>query len=244
MKMQRQSKIHSLGYLSVIMPVYNERKTIEGIIERVKAVPLPKEIIIVDDFSTDGTREGLGAIKDSEVKVLYHRQNQGKGSAIRTALAQVQGDIVIIQDADLEYDPGDYPRLLQPIIEGKTDVVYGSRFLGEKFKLFGRGKTSLPHHYLGNRLLTIMTNLLYFRRITDMETGYKVFRSETIKSISLRCRRFDFEPEITAKLLKKGCRILELPINYRPRSFKEGKKINWVDGLAAAYYLVKYRFLD
>lgn len=235
--------------VSVIMPVYNERNTIAEIIRKVKNTNIPQQIIIVDDFSTDGTREILKTIVDEgdsniKITILFHEQNQGKGSAIKTGIAKVTGDIIIIQDADLEYDPNDYYKLLQPIKENETNVVYGSRFLEGKFKLLGKNKISLPFHYLGNKFLSFLTRVLYFRRITDLETGYKVFRTDIIKNLDLKCQRFEFEPEITAKLIKRGFKIEEIPINYYPRDFDQGKKINWVDGLKAGYYLIKYRFRE
>lgn len=229
--------------LSIIMPVYNEKATILKIIEKVKkakTLDFTKEIIVVDDFSKDGTREILKKIKDKRLKLIYHEKNKGKGSAIRTGLRQATGDIILIQDADLEYDPNDYEKLLKPIVENKTKVVYGSRFevirknLSKMYKL----------HYIGNLFLTFLTNILYGVKITDMETCYKVFRKEVLNGINLKATRFDFEPEITAKLLKKGYKIHEVPINFYGRKFDEGKKITWVDGIKAVYYLVKYRIMD
>jgi len=225
------------------MPVYNEEKTILKIINKVKNVKIKnitKEIIIVDDFSTDNTRKILSKLKDRSIKVIYHQKNRGKGSAIRTALKHVTGDLITIQDADLEYDPAEYQRLLKPIIEGKTKVVYGSRL--ETIRKNLRNMYKL--HYIGNAFLTLMTNVLYGTKITDMETCYKVFRKEVIKDIKLRAKRFDFEPEITAKILKKGYRITEIPIGFVGRTFSEGKKITWKDGIKALFYLVKYRFTD
>ena len=229
--------------LSIIIPVYNEKATILKILEKVKkakALSLVKEIIMVDDFSEDGTRDILKKIKDKNIRVVYHEKNKGKGSAIRTGLMQATGDITLIQDADLEYDPNDYEKLLKPIVDNKTKVVYGSRFeiitknLSKMYKL----------HYLGNLFLTFLTNILYGARITDMETCYKVFRKEVIDGINLKATRFDFEPEITAKILKKGYKIHEVQINFYGRKFDEGKKITWVDGVKAVFYLVKYRVLD
>ena len=233
--------------LSIIIPVYNEKNTILKVIKKVKNIKtrnIKKELIVVDDFSTDNTRDILKRLNDKTVKVLYHKKNMGKGAAIRTAIAHSTGDIIAIQDADLEYEPANIVKLLQPILNGNADVVYGSRFLGKKLSLFGSGKTMYPHHWIGNRGLTLITNILYFTSITDMETGYKVFKREVIKNINLKANRFDFEPEITAKILKKGYKIKEVPIDFTPRSFKEGKKITWKDGLKAAYYLLKYRFFD
>ena len=229
--------------LSIIIPAYNEEKTISEIIRRVKNVKLngiAKEIVIVDDASTDSTKKILDGISDKSIKVVHHKKNMGKGSAIRTALNYTTGDIILIQDADLEYNPEEYPKLLEPIIGGKFDVVYGSRLEAIKKNI----KNMYKLHYLGNMFLTLMTNILYGTKITDMETGYKVFRKEVIKGIKLRARRFDFEPEITAKILKKGYKITEVPIGFAGRKFDEGKKITWRDGVKALYYLIKYRFSD
>jgi len=221
--------------LSVVIPVYNERKSLLEIIQRVQSVPIEKEIILVDDFSTDGTRELLRSLDPRKFKVLYHERNQGKGAALRTGFQQAAGQFVIVQDADLEYDPNDYPKLLQPILDGRADVVYGSRFSGLR-----RNMTSL--HTLGNLLLTWITNAFYRTSITDMETCYKLFRRETIQGIRIECNRFNFEPEVTAKILKRGLRIVEVPISYSGRSFSEGKKITWRDGFSAVWALIKYRF--
>ena len=229
--------------LTVIIPVYNEEKSILEVINRVKNVKLneiEKEIIIVDDFSTDSTKELLEKLKDSRIKIFFHQKNQGKGTAIRTALKHATGDIILIQDADLEYDPIEYEKLLKPIIENETKVVYGSRLNAIKKNL----KKMYKLHYLGNLFLTIMTNILYGTKITDMETGYKVFRREVIENMNLKAKRFDFEPEITAKILKKGYKITEVPIGFKGRKFNEGKKITWKDGIKALYYLIKYRFTD
>jgi len=223
--------------LSVVIPVYNERKSLLEIIQRVQSVPIEKEIILVDDFSTDGTRELLRSLDPRKFKVLYHERNQGKGAALRTGFQQAAGQFVIVQDADLEYDPNDYPKLLQPILDGRADVVYGSRFSGLR-----RNMTSL--HTLGNLLLTWITNAFYRTSITDMETCYKLFRRETIQGIRIESNRFNFEPEVTAKILKRGLRIVEVPISYSGRSFSEGKKITWRDGFSAVWALIKYRFTD
>ena len=228
--------------LYILIPVYNERATILEILDRVQEAPLPKvidekEIIAVDDGSTDGTRELLSQVEQQGVSVLYHEHNQGKDAAIRTALARATGDIIIIQDADLEYDPRDYAQLVQPIVEGRAKVVYGSRFLGPRMAM-------MFWHMLGNSALTLMTNILYDAILSDMETGYKAFRADVIKAIPLHSRRFDFEPEVTAKVLKRGHRIFEVPISYYGREYREGKKISWKDGVVAVWTLFKYRFVD
>ncbi len=224
--------------LSVIMPVYNEKDTIQEILGQVRAVNLAEEIIIVDDGSTDGTRDLL---KQEEAQpgtiVIYHNCNQGKGAAVRTGFDRATGDILLIQDADLEYDPRDYPLLIRPIVEGRVKVVYGSRFLGPR-------KAMLFWHMLGNKFLTLLTNVLYNTILSDMETCYKAFRADVIKGMPLRSHRFEFEPEITAKVLKRGYRIFEVPISYYGREYNEGKKISWRDGPKAAWTLIKYRFVD
>ncbi len=228
--------------LSIIIPIYNEKSTILEILGRVAEVPLPKgiaekEIIAVDDGSDDGTRDLLPQMEKSGVTVLRHEQNRGKGAAISTALQHATGDIVIIQDADLEYDPRDYPQILQPIVEGRVKVVYGSRFLGPRMAMFF-------WHMLANKLLTFMTNILYDAILSDMETGYKAFRADVLKNIPLRARRFDFEPEVTAKVLKRGNRIYEVPISYFGREYREGKKIGLKDAFIAVWTLLKCRFVD
>ncbi|HEU5438654.1 MAG TPA: glycosyltransferase family 2 protein [Ktedonobacterales bacterium] len=224
--------------LSVIIPVYNERKTIAEVIRRVEEQPFEKEIIVVDDCSTDGTREFLRESTWPEnVHIYFHDRNQGKGAGIRTALRYVAKDIIIIQDADLEYNPSDFGVVLRPILDGVADVVYGSRFLGIH-------RSFMLHHYIGNKLLTLVTNVLYNNILTDMETGYKAFRAEVLKGIVIRSDRFDFEPEITAKVLKRGFRIYEVPIYYAGRDYSEGKKITWRDGVWALLALVRFRFTD
>ena len=226
--------------LSIIIPVYNEEKTILKIIDKVKKQKLKnirKEIIIVDDFSTDGTRQILKKIRYKNIKILYHKKNIGKGAAIRTALKYANGNIILIQDSDLEYNPAEYPKLIDPIINGNAKVVYGVRFTKQH-------KPRYKIYYLGNIILTLITNLIYNSKIKDMETGYKVFRRGVIKNIKLRSKKFDFEPEITAKILKKGYKIYEVPISYRSRSVKQGKKIGWKDGIKAFFYLIKYRFCN
>jgi len=225
--------------LSIIMPVYNERDTVVEVIRAVMEAPLTleKELIVVDDGSTDGTREVLERVEDPAVKVVYQEQNQGKGAAIRRGLREVTGDIVIIQDADMEYDPRDYQKLVDPIVSGEAEVVYGSRQLG-------KNTFSYRRYYLGGLFLSWLTNLLYGSSITDEPTCYKVFRKDVLDSINLKCKRFEFCPEVTAKVLKKGIKIVERPISYRPRSIEEGKKIRWKDGLEAIVTLLKYRFFD
>ena len=229
--------------LSVIMPVYNEEKTIRRIIDKVNKVNLKnvaKEIVLVDDCSKDRTRDILKSLNNKSLKILLHKNNMGKGAAIRTGLKAATGDIILVQDADLEYTPSDYGKLLEPIIKEETKVVYGSRLDALRKDVENMYKL----HYYGNLFLTFVTNLLYGAKITDMETCYKVFKSEVIKGITLRATRFDFEPEITAKILKKGYKIKEVPISFRGRKFEEGKKITWKDGVQALYYLIKYRFVD
>lgn len=227
--------------LSILIPVYNEVRTVGEIIRRIRAVELPyeRELIVVDDGSTDGTREFLEdeAARSHDLVLLCHRENRGKGAAIRTALAVASGDVLIIQDADLEYDPRDYPRLLRPILEGRSQVVYGSRFLGEH-------KAMYFWHWIGNRFLTLLTNMLYDTTLTDMETGYKVFTAEVARSLHLRSDRWGFDPEITAKILKRGYRIYEVPISYNGREYWEGKKISWRDGLTVLRTLIRYRLFD
>jgi glycosyltransferase involved in cell wall biosynthesis len=224
--------------VSVIIPVYNEKATIQQIIDLVQQAPYPKEIIIVDDCSTDGTRAILeGGTWPENVHICYHAKNMGKGAGIRTGVKQATKEIIVIQDADLEYDPKDLDVVLKPILDGKADVVYGSRFLGIH-------RAFLFWHYLGNKLLTFITNLLYNNMLTDMETGYKAFRAPILKSITIRSNRFDFEPEITAKVLKRHYRIYEVPIYYAGRDFAEGKKITWRDAFPALWALIKYRFVD
>ena len=226
--------------LSVIMPVYNEVGTVEEIVRRVLAEPHEKELVIVDDGSADGTREILARLQAAhpeQVRVILHERNQGKGAAVRTGLEQAAGDVILIQDADLEYDPNDYGLLLEPIEQGKADVGYGSRFLGMH-------RAFLYWHMVGNKLLTAVTNLLYNATLTDMETCYKVMRAEFIKGVKLRSNTFDIEPEITAKLLKRHARLYEVPIHYYGRDFSEGKKIHWYDGFRAIWTLVKFRFVN
>jgi glycosyltransferase involved in cell wall biosynthesis len=229
----------SFRVLSVIVPVYNERNTVGEILRRMRAVTLPAdlslEVVVVNDGSTDGTDRILATIEDSTVHVVHHPTNKGKGAAIATGLGKVTGDLVLIQDADLEYDPEDWPRLLAPILRGKANVVYGSRFTGER-------KDMLFWHWVGNRFLSLATNVLYNTTISDMETCYKLFDRRVLDGITIESKRFDFEPEITAKILRRGHRIYEVPVSYAGREFHEGKKITWKDGFAALYTLLRYRF--
>jgi len=228
--------------LSVLIPVYNERDTVREIVQRVRSVDLgglEREVILVDDGSTDGSREVLAELAEcSDVRVFYHHVNQGKGASVRTAIYRATGDLVLIQDADLEYDPRDYPALLRPILEGRAEVVYGSRFLG------GPRRAMLFWHMVGNKLLTLLTNVLYDSIISDMETCYKAFRADVLRAVPLRARRFDIEPEMTAKILRRGYRIYEVPISYDGREYSQGKKITWRDALGAIWTLIRYRFGD
>jgi glycosyltransferase involved in cell wall biosynthesis len=226
--------------LSVVIPVYNEAATIGAILGQVTATGLADEILVVDDGSTDGTRALLEELARTypAVRLMQQPRNMGKGAAVRAGIDAARGDLVLIQDADLEYDPREYPSLLKPIEEGRAEVVYGSRFLG------AARRTTMFWHMVANKLLTLMTNVLYNSILSDMETGYKVFRREVIQSIPLRCRRFDFEPEVTAKLLKRRVRIFEVPITFNPREYAEGKKIGLKDAFAAVWTLMKYRFVD
>jgi glycosyltransferase involved in cell wall biosynthesis len=219
--------------ISVVIPVYNEKNTISEIIKRVKEVPIEKEIIIVDDASTDGTRKILDQMEG--IILLSNENNMGKGASLRKAFKKVTGDVVIIQDADLEYDPKDYMKLLKPFEDGLSDVVYGSRFLGD-----GAHRVLFFWHYLGNQILTFLSNLLTDLNLTDMETGYKAFRKEVIKEIEIKENSFGIEPEITAKVAKKKLRIYEVPISYYGRTYEEGKKINWKDGMIALWLIIKY----
>jgi glycosyltransferase involved in cell wall biosynthesis len=220
--------------LSIIIPAYNEINFIGEIIKKVKETPYDKEIIVVDDCSTDGTSEYLKGLKEDGVTVIFHEKNQGKGAALRSGITRAKGDIVIIQDADLEYDPKEYPRLLEPILDGKADVVYGSRFLGGPHRVF------YFWHYLGNTMVTLLSNIFTNLNLTDMETGYKVFKREVFEGITIESNRFGFEPEITAKIAKKQCRIYEIPISYYGRGYEEGKKITWRDGIKAFFTILKY----
>jgi len=234
--------------LSVIIPAYNERETIASTIARVRASPVDKEIIVVDDGSTDGTREILSSLAGPDLTAVHQPRNQGKGAAIRAGLARVKGEIIIIQDADAEYDPAEYPRLIAPIAAGEAQVVYGSRFLIKK-EGEERARLHWPEgmrlaNWLINRLLAGMANLLFGGRITDEATCYKVFRADLLRSLSLQCQRFEFCPEVTAKVLRRRLPIVEVPISYRGRTSLEGKKINWKDGFEAIWTLLKYRFRE
>lgn len=222
--------------VSVIIPVYNEEKTVAQIVKRVGKLPFEKELLIVDDGSTDGTGKVLKKLKGNEIGLCFHRKNRGKGAAIRTGLKKATGKIIVIQDADLEYSPEELPKLIEPIHKDEADVVYGSRFINVKhpFSLL----------YLGNRFLTYITRLLFLTNITDMETGYKVFKAEVLRGIKIRSNRFDFEPEITAKILKQKVRFLELPISYQGRSYQKGKKLTWKDGIHSFWALIKYRLIN
>jgi len=224
--------------LSIVIPVYNEKDTVLELVRRVRAVALPleKEIVIVDDFSTDGTRDLIRGLEGPDARVLFQPKNMGKGAALKAGFAAATGDIVLVQDADLEYDPAEYPALLAPILDGRADVVYGSRFLS------GPHRVLLFWHSVGNKILTAFSNMVTNLNLTDMETCYKVFRREVLAGMTLKSGRFGFEPEFTVKVAKLKCRIYEVPISYSGRDYAEGKKITWKDGLAALWHILRYRF--
>jgi len=225
--------------LSVVIPVHNEKKTLDELISRVEAVNLDKEIIIVDDASTDGTRQLLKKYEEREkFKVIYQQKNTGKGSALRVGFDKAEGEIIIVQDADLEYDPTDYPELLKPILDGRADVVYGSRFLGGPHRVF------FFWHYVGNKILTTLSNMSTNLCLTDMETGYKVFRRTVLDAFTLKSNRFGFEPEFTCKVALNKLRIYEVPISYSGRDYEDGKKIGWKDGVAALWFIFRFRFFS
>ena len=224
--------------LSIVIPIYNEIHTIRQVLDRVKASPYDKEIILVDDGSTDGSREFLASLDEAGIIVVLQDRNRGKGAALRTGFSRASGDVVLIQDADLEYDPVDYPRLLGPILEDKADVVFGSRFGGEAHRVL------LFWHYVGNRFLTTLSNMFTNLNLSDMETGYKVFRRSILERLQLKSNRFGFEPEITAKIARLGYRVYEVSISYHGRGYDAGKKISWKDGVAAIGCIIRYRFFD
>ena len=231
--------------LSIVIPVYNEVSTLQELVRRVIAVDvgMAKELVLVDDGSTDGTRELYDGVRsehaDQEIRVLLHERNQGKGAALRTGFGQVAGDVVLVQDADLEYDPADYPRLLAPILDGRADVVYGSRFVGGEAH-----RVLFFWHMLGNRFLTLLSNVFTNLNLTDMETCYKVFRAQVLQQLEIRSDRFEFEPEITAKVARAGCRVYEVGISYAGRDYSEGKKITWHDGVKAIAAILRFRFFN
>ncbi len=225
--------------LSIIIPVYNEQNTLRTLLARVEAVDYEKEIVLVDDCSTDGTREIVQDYQGQDgYTVLMHSKNLGKGAALRSGFAEAKGDIIIIQDADLEYDPREYGNLLEPILDGRADVVYGSRFLG------GPHRVMFFWHYLGNMVLTTLSNMTTNLNLTDMETCYKAFTRKVLDSLTLKCNRFGFEPEFTSKVAKKNFRIYEVPISYSGRDYTEGKKIGWKDGIAAIWFIIRFRLFN
>ena len=231
-----------LKKVSILIPAYNEENTIIQVLQKVtESIPhIQKEIIVVNDCSTDTTREQLSKHKHLTTKIVHHENNKGKGASLQTAMKHATGDIIIIQDADLEYNPSEYERLIEPILQQKSTVVYGSRFLQQP--TLGKQKWAIPTHYIGNKILSLITSILYLQKITDMETGHKAFTKEALQGITITSERFDFEPEITSKIIKKGIRIHEIPIQYNARTKKEGKKITWKDGIHAIKTLVYWRF--
>ncbi len=231
--------------LSIIIPVFNEEKTIKQILNKVKQIKLPnlnKEIIVISDCSTDNTDRILSTEKN--IKFIRHKKNIGKGAAVKTGLKEATGDLVIIQDADLEYDPIYYAKLLEPVLREKASVVYGTRLKNYPLKFWGKNKTVLPSHLIANKFLTLLTKILYGGNVTDMETGYKLFSKKILDEIDIKSNKFDFEAEVTAKVLKRKVSIVEVPISVTPRTYKEGKKIGWEDGISAIWTLIKYRFIN
>jgi glycosyltransferase involved in cell wall biosynthesis len=224
--------------ISVVIPVYNEKDTILEILEKVRSQDLDKEVIIVDDGSTDGTRDVLHKLDHPEVKVFFHERNQGKGAALRTGFTKASGEIIIVQDADLEYNPEEYLHLIRPIVDDQADVVFGARFLG------GPHRVLYFWHYLGNKLLTLLTNILYNINLNDMETCYKIFRRSALEGVKIKSNRFGFEPEITARMAKSKQRIYEVPVSYFGRTYQEGKKVTWKDGIVALITLIRFRFTN
>ena len=231
--------------LSIIIPVFNEQNTIAEVLKKVEKVSLPgiqKEVIVVDDASSDNTANILKKQQKKNIVLIRHKYNMGKGAAVKDGLAQASGDLILIQDADLEYDPKYYNVLIKPFDKKTTIVVFGTRLINYPLKIWGKDKTILPTHLIANRFLTILTNILFGGSLTDMETGYKIFRKEVLNKIKINSEKFDFEAEITAKILKMGIKIVEIPIETKPRTYQEGKKINWIDGISAIWTLIKYRF--
>jgi len=228
------SSITFLMLLSIVIPAYNEERFLAEVLRRVRETPYDKEIIVVDDASVDGTRNYLQSLNDRNIRVVFHEKNAGKGAAVRSGLEIATGDIIIIQDADLEYDPKDYPVLLEPILAGNADVVYGSRFLGGPHRVF------YFRHYIGNKIVTLLSNTFSDLNLSDMETGYKAFARRVFEGITIESNRFGFEPEITAKVARKGYRVYEVPVSYHGRSYSEGKKITWKDGIKALFTIIKY----